>query len=164
MSYKKRSVVFVMNMLLVCLVGNLFLIEESQATGTTIYVDDSNTAGPGNGTENYPYKTIQDGMSAATDGDTIFVFSGTYYEKVDFTIDVTMTGENKGTTFVDGGSTGHVIYVHVLPDDKIQVKDDIEWSSQVVTTVTIGEQKNISDSVRYGSGRGDETKNIRDAK
>jgi parallel beta-helix repeat protein len=121
MVYKKRSIVFVMNIILVCLAGNLFLIEESQATGTTIYVDDSNTAGPWNGTENYPYKTIHDGMTAATDGDKIFVFSGTYHEKVDFTKDVTLTGENKDSTFVDGGSTGHVIYAHGLPEDKIQV-------------------------------------------
>jgi parallel beta-helix repeat protein len=121
MPYKKRSVTFIINILLIGLVGNLLLIQETRAAGITIYVDDSNTAGPWNGTENYPYKTIHDGMTTATDGDIIFVFSGTYHEKVDITKDVTMIGENKETTFVDGGSTGHVIYAHGIAEDKIQV-------------------------------------------
>jgi parallel beta-helix repeat protein len=121
MSYRKRSVVVIISILLIGFIGNLFFIQEIQAAGTTIYVDDSNTVGPWNGTENYPYRTIHDGMAAATDGDTIFVFSGTYYEKVDITKDVILIGENKDTTFVDGGSTGHVIYAHGILGGEILV-------------------------------------------
>ena len=110
-----------MNILLISLIGNLFIIQETQATGTIIYVDDSNTAGPWNGTENYPYRTIHDGIAAATDGDTIVVLSGTYNEKVDITKDVSVIGENRDTTFVDAGTIGHVIYAHGAIDAEIHV-------------------------------------------
>jgi parallel beta-helix repeat protein len=118
---KKRSVVVIMNILLISLIGNLFFVLETQAAGTTIYVDDSNTAGPWNGSENFPYRTIHDGLTAAVDGDTIFVSSGTYNEKVDITKDISLVGENKDTTFIDGGSTGHVIYAHGTLGGELQV-------------------------------------------
>ncbi len=60
MPQNKRNAVFVINMILVCLVGNLCLIDGAQAAGITIYVDDSNTGGPWNGTQDHPYRTIHD--------------------------------------------------------------------------------------------------------
>lgn len=108
----KGIVAFMISMLMICFVGNLFLIENCPAAGNTLYVGGG---GPGN------YTKIQDAINNAINGDTIFVFSGTYYEKIDITKDVTLTGENKDTTYVDGGSTGHVIYAHGIPDSEIQV-------------------------------------------
>ncbi len=121
MPQNKRNAVFVINMILVCLVGNLCLIDGAQAAGITIYVDDSNTGGPWNGTQDHPYRTIHDALTVATDGDTIFVYSGTYTEKIDITKDVTILGENKDTTYVDGGGSGHVINAHGIFGGEIQV-------------------------------------------
>ncbi len=45
----------------------------------TIYVDDDNIEGPWHGTMEYPYQYIHDAVENATDGDTIFVFNGTYF-------------------------------------------------------------------------------------
>ncbi len=117
----KGIVAFVMSMLIVCLVGNLFLIENCPAAGTTIYVDDSNTAGPWNGTQDYPYETIHEGITAAIAGDTVSVLSGTYNENLVITKDLTLVGENKDTTFIDGGGNGHVVNAHGTSDSEIHI-------------------------------------------
>ena len=51
---------------------------------TTIYVDKNNTAGPWDGTEKHPFKTIKEGINATQLGykETVEVFSGVYNENV----------------------------------------------------------------------------------
>ena len=99
-------------MLLVCIIGNLFLIENCPAAGNTLYVGG---AEPGN------YTKIQDAINSKSYDDIIFVFSGAYYEKLDIAKDVTIIGENKDSTFIDGGSNGHVINAHGIAGSEIQV-------------------------------------------
>lgn len=108
----KGFVAFMSSMLLVCVIGNLFLIENCPAAGNTLYVGG---IGPGN------YTKIQDAINSASSGDIIFVFSGAYYEKLDIAKDVTIIGENKDSTFIDGGSNGHVINAHGIAGSEIQV-------------------------------------------
>lgn len=48
----------------------------------TIYVDDDNTEGPWDGSMEHPFQYIQEGINASMDGDTVFVFEGTYTENV----------------------------------------------------------------------------------
>lgn len=81
----KGIVAFVMNMLIVCLVGNLFLIENCTAA-TTLYVGGS---GPGN------YTTIQEAINNAANGDTVFVSSGTYNENVYIDKSLNLIGSSK---------------------------------------------------------------------
>ena len=47
----------------------------------TIYVDDDANP-PYDGTQQHPYKHIQEGIDASVDGDMVFVYSGTYYESL----------------------------------------------------------------------------------
>ncbi len=85
------------------------------ARGTTIYVDDDNTEGPWDGTLEHPYQFIQDGVNDASDGDTAFVFNGTYYEHavVPFGLrHLYLIGENKDETIIDGGGTDIVLSVY----------------------------------------------------
>jgi len=88
----------------------LFPILPCHAEGTTIYVDDSNTAGPWEGTSEHPFNTISTGILAAIDSNTVYVMSGTYNERLIITKNLTLTGENKETTIINGGNSGHVIY------------------------------------------------------
>ncbi len=63
----------------------------------------------GNNTGNYT--KIQDAIDDATDGDKIFVFSGVYYENIVIDKSISLQGENKDNTFIDGGKTIDVIRV-----------------------------------------------------
>ncbi len=81
----------------------LGLIENSI---NAIYVDDSNTEGPWDGSIQYPYRTIQDGIQAADDGDTVYVFNGTYTENINIDKSLSLIGENKHNTIIDGHQEG----------------------------------------------------------
>jgi len=84
----------------------LFIGMNIPSTGTT--VDKSSTipydgktlyAG-GSGPNNYT--KIQDAIDDASDGDTVFVFNGTYYENVVVNKSIDLIGEDKNTTIIDG--------------------------------------------------------------
>ena len=69
----------------------------------TLYVGG---AGPGN------YTSIQEAIDNSTSGDTIFVFAGTYTENVDTKLKkVTVMGENRETTFIEGQTTNPVVRI-----------------------------------------------------
>ena len=71
--------------------------------GTTIYVDDDNPC-PGTGSFADPFCTIQAAIDDANPagGDTIFVAAGTYNERVIINKPLTLQGENRDTTIIDG--------------------------------------------------------------
>jgi len=75
-------------------------IEKQTSRGTWLYVGGS---GPGN------YSRIQDAIDNASDGDIVFVYSGTYYEHIVVNKTIDLIGENKDTTGIDGGGTGVVV-------------------------------------------------------
>ena len=58
------------------------------------------------------YPTIQEAINAASSGDTISVSSGTYPEHVVVNKAVSLVGENRNTTVIDGGGTGTVVEVN----------------------------------------------------
>lgn len=76
-----------------------------------LYVDDDNTMGPWNGSEEHPYQTITDAVDNAYDGWTIYVKNGTYYENLVINKTINLDGENPETTIIDGNNQGIVIYV-----------------------------------------------------
>jgi len=72
------------------------------AKGDTLYVGGS---GPGN------YSKIQDAIDDASDGDTVFVYNGTYYENLIVNKTVYLTGEDRNSTIIDGNEGGDVVYI-----------------------------------------------------
>jgi predicted outer membrane repeat protein len=78
---------------------------------TTWYVDGTNTAGPWDGSALNPFLSIQDGIDAALDGDTVLVLPGTYNENVEFfTKAITVKSEQgPGLTIIQGALLDPVV-------------------------------------------------------
>ena len=65
----------------------------------------------GDGPENY--SKIQDAIDNASNRDTIYVYSGIYYEQLSINSNIILIGENKNTTFIDNNRTnGDTITVY----------------------------------------------------
>ena len=94
---------------LVSMLTLAFSIQLARAEPKTIYVDDDNIAGPWDGTQEHPFQNMISGLEHASTSDTIFVYNGTYYEHLVVDKTVSLVGENRSTTIVDGSGTGTVI-------------------------------------------------------
>jgi nitrous oxidase accessory protein len=68
--------------------------------GNTLYVG-------GSGPENY--SKIQDAVNNASNGDTIFVFTGIYNEQITINKSITLIGEDKNLTIINGSGIGDVV-------------------------------------------------------
>ncbi|MCU0342832.1 MAG: DUF1565 domain-containing protein [Ignavibacterium sp.] len=73
----------------------------------TIYVDDSNTTGIENGTLQYPFNTVTEGISAAIAGDTVYIFAGVYDETGQYYLylkdGLVITGEDSSSVIINKG-------------------------------------------------------------
>ena len=108
----QRKVLLLISIMLFSGIAGFFSIENCRATGNTIYVD---SGGGGN------YTTIQAAIDAAANGDTIYVYNGFYNENVEITKDITLTGQNKESTIIDGGKNDHVVYAYGSSGDEIEI-------------------------------------------
>ncbi|MCD6410942.1 MAG: hypothetical protein J7L20_00735 [Thermoplasmata archaeon] len=68
----------------------------------TLYVGGS---GPGN------YSKIQDAIDNASDGDTVFVYEGIYYENIVINRSINLIGENAKTTIIDGMEKSRTVFI-----------------------------------------------------
>lgn len=100
----------------------LFFILQGSVLADTIYVDGSNTAGPWDGTQTYPFMNIQDGIDTALAGDTVLVLAGLYYENIDFTgKGITVISESGPyVTTIDGNLSGScVLFINAETQDAV---------------------------------------------
>jgi parallel beta-helix repeat protein len=99
---KKKVAAFWLS--LVMMLGVIVIVIEicEPVSGNVLYVG---------GTEPGNFSKIQDAINASQDGDTVFVYSGTYYENIVVNKSINLTGENKQNTFINGGDKGDTINV-----------------------------------------------------
>jgi parallel beta-helix repeat protein len=100
--------------LCIVLIATVFAVavpmNASAAAPTTVWVDDDYTSStPGWGVDHFD--KIQNGINAVATGGTVFVYTGTYYEHVTIRKTLTLQGEDRSTTIIDGGGGGTVVYV-----------------------------------------------------
>ncbi len=88
--------------LLVSLAFHGLNIEGVATDSVQLLVDDDGPA---------DFSRIQDAIDAAQPGDTIYVLSGVYYENLLVSKSVSIFGENRSTTIVDGSNGGTVVRV-----------------------------------------------------
>jgi parallel beta-helix repeat protein len=93
------------------LLDDVYFFPVMNSCGTMLYVGGS---GPGN------YSNIQDAIDNANDGDTIFVFNGTYYEHVVIDKMIDLKGEIRDNTIVDGSNSGNVFKITA---DNVSITD-----------------------------------------
>ena len=113
----KKSICLIVVVLLLSLSFTSGIVANEPTFDRTIYVDDDNTSGPWNGTLEHPYRHIQEGVNNASDGDTVFVFTGNYNEFVWLNKSIHLIGEDKNRTVIDGKNTGFQIGVYILSDE-----------------------------------------------
>jgi len=91
-----------------------------------------------------PEQSIQAAINSAQPGDTIFVHEGIYYERIEINKTVSLVGEDRATTVVDGEEIGTVIKV---------TSDDAHISGFTIQNaggkpvdwgILIGESKNVT--------------------
>jgi len=75
-------------------------LEVKMTSSITLYVGGS---GPNN------YTKIQDAIDNASDGDTVFVYNGTYVENLNVNKSINLIGENKNSTVIDANALAHCI-------------------------------------------------------
>jgi len=81
---------------------NLNVTVKSSYDGNILYVGGD---GPGN------YSSIQKAVDAAVDGDTVYVFGGTYYEEVFIDKSITLEGENKNICILEGNGSRDILTI-----------------------------------------------------
>ena len=96
---------FILFFLILIMINNSSIVADTKnviINQKTIYVDDNGGAN---------YSLIQDAINNATDGDTIYVYNGTYFEHLIIDRSIILQGEDKNTTIIDGNHSGIVIFI-----------------------------------------------------
>ncbi|WP_229395562.1 NosD domain-containing protein [Methanosarcina sp. DH1] len=103
--------------------------------------------------------SIQAAIDSAAAGDTIFVKSGTYYEHLTINKPITLQGEDKNTTIIDGSGSGNVIYTNgfnnlVISD--ITVKNGNIGIYLERSTNNFVKNVIVANNIEYGISLGDQ--------
>jgi len=117
-------------------------VEKSTASydGNIFYVGGS---GPGN------YTKIQDAINDSSKGDTVFVYNGTFNENVKINRRISLVGEDKNNTIIDGGKKECTI---VLQWDRVNISgfticNSGTKSENAGIDVYLGYRTNIFDNI-----------------
>ncbi|MCK5459070.1 MAG: PKD domain-containing protein, partial [Thermoplasmatales archaeon] len=107
-AHAKKTRLLTIFILFSLMIISSFPVHNCSSTKAIIYIDDD---------EGADYKTIQEGIDAANSGDTVFVYNGTYYENIEITKSITLMGEDKKTTIIDGYSDEFNLIIRISADN-----------------------------------------------
>lgn len=127
-SKRVLSIAFILSIFTIFIANQTSVVSDST---NFIYVGGS---GDGN------YTIIQKAVNNASDGDTIYVYSGFFYENIVINKSIALIGEKKHTTIIDGGIKDTVI--EIISDEVTITGFTIQSSSLVFPKAGI----NISSS------------------
>jgi parallel beta-helix repeat protein len=99
---KNRSFILFINLMLLISLFIPQITSDDIHFNNIIYVDDD-------GGEDFT--KIIDALNAAIDGDTIFVYNGIYYENLIINKNISIIGESKENTIIDGNGIGGVVKI-----------------------------------------------------
>jgi parallel beta-helix repeat protein len=124
-------------------------ISQPLIRGQTLYVGG---IGPGN------YTRVQDAVDNASSGDTVFVYddSSPYKENITISKSLTIQGENKQTTIIDG-SYGSGLSFHIYSDNVTVTRFTIQNTGTAVYIGGVGETAShniITDNIILNSHSG----------
>lgn len=136
--------------------------------GDTLYVDDSNTMGPWDGTDDHPFQRIQQAIDTATVGTLIYVYPGTYREnlviKSAVKNDISLRGEDEDATVIDGQNTLSSNTIELIDVENIEIShftitgSSLEFSDTVYLYSAIhcneGVTATIHDNLIINNGNG----------
>ena len=80
-------------------------------TDRIIYVDEKNNTGIEDGTREYPFNTIQEGIDTAVDGDTILVAAGIYTEDISIEKSIYLRGNGPDSTIIQAPHSSSAISI-----------------------------------------------------
>ena len=98
---KMATLMVVSSSVVIAICFGITVIPE-RATATTLFVGG---IGPSN------YTAIQDAINASKPGDVIYVYNGTYSENVLVNKSLSVIGEDRNVTIIDGGNAGDVVNI-----------------------------------------------------
>jgi parallel beta-helix repeat protein len=94
--------------------------KSTHETSSGILYVDIDAPPNGDGSIQHPYRIIQDAIDAASDQDIIVVSEGVYKGTITIHKSITLIGENKDTTIIDGEHKPHCVVTSTAPNVKIR--------------------------------------------
>lgn len=94
-----------------------------------IYVDDDfDTTTPGWNVTHF--NSIQDGIDAVDENGTVYVFNGTYFESIVINKTISLIGEDRNNTIIEGNNENFIIYISADFTNimNFEIKNNSFWS------------------------------------
>jgi len=147
-----KTLVFGIVLLFICMsINSSFAFEDVKKSSMPISDGDTLYVG-GSGPDNYT--RIQDAIDNATDGDTVFVYNGTYYEYLFVDKSIRLVGEEKNTTIIEGIELGFPFFCVFIEADNVTVTRFTIRNSIFVGICISSDYNIISDNIVVDNRQG----------
>lgn len=139
----KNNLISIISVMILVLLSSMTIatsenINLSATSSNILYVGGT---GPGN------YTSIQDAIDNASNGDTIFVYNGTYYESLFINKSISLIGENKQETIIVGnGSSITINNAYFVNISKFTIKNEGTFPSYGISISNNSIMTNISNN------------------